>query len=513
MSRFRFAAVALIALLASAASARADVQPNPLFADGMVLQRNTEVPVWGTATKGEQVTVQIQDQTVTGAARKDGTWKVILQNLKAGGPYQMTVKGANTVEIKNVLVGEVWLCSGQSNMAWNLSQSASGPRHIAESRNPNIRLFQVGLNAADAPAKVVKGQWQECGPDTVGKFSAVGYFFGRDLQKSLGVPVGLIQSAVGGTPAEAWTSSRTLEGNSAFKNILSNYAEAVKNYPQAKEQYEAALVKHQEAVAAARKAGTTLPRAPQIPYGPENFRRPSGLYNGMIAPLVPYAIRGAIWYQGESNASRAAEYRALMPAMIQNWRDDWLRGDFPFLQVQLAPFKKIAPQPRDSDWAELREAQLLATKTLPKVGMAVITDVGDENDIHPTQKEPVGGRLALLARRMAYGQKVTASGPEYDSMRVDGGRVVLSFRNTGGGLVAKDGPLKGFAICGKDRNWLNAMAEIQGGRVVVWNLSVTEPIAVRFGWADYPVVNLWNADGLPATPFRTDDFPMITAGK
>lgn len=514
MSRFRFSVAALLLLVAGAGSpARAEVKPNPLFTDGMVLQRNTEVPIWGTANRGEQVTVQFQGQAATTRAGKDGNWKVLLRNLKAGGPFEMTIKGENTLELKNVLVGEVWLCSGQSNMAWPLERSASAERHIAESRNPNIHLFQVAFNHTDTPVKEVKGQWVECGPETVAKFSAVAYFFGRDLQKNLGVPVGLIQSAVGGTPSEAWTSRRTLEGNSAFRKILQNYAEAVKNYPQAKEQYDAAVVKYREAAAEARKQGTTPPRPPQVPYGPENPRRPAALYNGMIAPLVPYAIRGAIWYQGESNASRAAEYREIFPAMIQDWRDEWQRGDFPFLAVQLAPFRKITTQPGESDWAELREAQLLATRLLPKVGMAVITDVGDEDDIHPTQKEPVGQRLALLARKIAYGQKLTASGPEYTGMRVEGGRVILSFKNVGKGLVARGGPLKGFAICGNDRNWVNAMAEIQGNKVVVWNLSVPNPVAVRFGWADYPVVNLWNQDGLPATPFRTDDFPLTTARK
>ncbi|MCC2672570.1 MAG: Sialic acid-specific 9-O-acetylesterase [Armatimonadetes bacterium] len=511
MSRLTLAAPALLSLfLCGASPAAAEVKLNPLFSSGMVLQRNTEVPVWGTAAKGEQVTVQIQDQTVTAVGDKDGTWKARLKNLTAGGPFQLTVKGENTVEVPNVLVGEVWVCSGQSNMAFALSGAASGSRHIAESKNPMLRLFQVGFNPSDTPVTEVKGQWVECGPDTAGKFSAVGYFFGRDLQKALGVPVGLIQSAVGGTPAEAWTSKETLAANPEFKNILNTYAEAVKNYPQAKEQYDAAVAKYREAAAAARKQGATPPRAPQQPYGPENPRRPSCLYNGMIYPLVPYAIRGAIWYQGESNASRAHEYRALYPAMIQNWRDQWQRKNFPFIGVQLAPFKKISPQPQESDWAELREAQLLATKVLPKVGMAVITDVGDQDDIHPTRKEPVGARLALQALRLAYGEKGVGSGPEYEAMEVDGGRIVLKFKNVGSGLFAQDGPLKGFTICGRDRAWTPAMAEIQADRVIVWSRNVAEPVAVRFGWADYPVVNLWNKDGLPATPFRTDDFPLTT---
>ena len=508
-SRITIAAPALLALFLCA-PASAEVKLNPLFSPGMVLQRNTDVPVWGTATKGEQVTVQFQEQTVTAIGDKDGTWKVQLKNLQAGGPFQMTVKGENTIDVPNVLVGEVWICSGQSNMAFALSNAASAQRHIDASKNPQIRLFQVGMNASDTPVAEVKGQWVECGPTTAGKFSAVGYFFGRDLQKALGVPVGLIQSAVGGTPAEAWTSKETLIANPAFKGILNTYAEAVKNYPQAKEQYEAAVVKYRDAAAAAKKQGTTAPRAPQLPYGPENPRRPSCLYNGMLRPLVPYAIRGAIWYQGESNATRAFEYRTLYPAMIQNWRDEWGRKNFPFLAVQLAPFKKISPQPQESDWAELREAQLLATKLLPKVEQAVITDVGEQDDIHPTQKEPVGARLALLARKTAYGEKLVASGPEYSVQKIDGGRIVLSFRNVGGGLLAKDGPLTGFTICGKDRMWTNAMAEIQGDKVVVWSRNVSEPVAVRFGWFDFPVVNLWNKDGLPATPFRTDDFPLTT---
>ena len=285
------------------------------------------------------------------------------------------------------------------------------------------------------------------------------------------------------------------------QEILDAYPTAVKNYQDALAVYE----KH-KAEAASKgqefKAGAPWPAW-----------RPSELYNGMIAPLMPYAIKGAIWYQGESNAGRAEQYRTLFPDMIRNWRRDWGQNDFPFIAVQIAPWKAIVEQPQESDWAELREAQWLATKSLPHVGMAVITDVGDPKNIHPTKKQPVGERLALAARAMAYGEKLEYSGPLYRDMETKGGKIILRFDHTGKGLEAREGELKGFAICGEDRKFVWAKAEIVGDTVVVSSPEIAQPVAVRYGWADCPVVNLWNKNGLPASPFRTDDFPMITAAK
>ena len=432
-------------------------------------RQGAKVPVWGTANDGEKVTVKLQGQDVSTTA-KDGKWRVELAPLKAGGPFELTIAGENTVTLKNILVGEVWIASGQSNMQWSVKQVGEPEQTIAGSANPEIRLFTVPRQGKPQPQSDVSGAWSECDPKTVPDFSAVAYFFGRDLQKQLKVPVGLISTNVGGTPAEAWTSRKALEANPALKSLV---VDPASNKP----------------------------------------KDTSGLYNAMIHPLVPYAIRGAIWYQGESNADRAYEYRTLFPAMISDWRAAWGQGDFPFLLVQLAPFTAIVREPGESNWAELREAQLLATQVLPNVAMAVITDLGEERDIHPKRKAPVAARLALAARAVAYAEPVEFAGPAYYQQKVDGNRIVLEFKHVGGGLVAKDGPLAGFTIAGADRKFVLAQAEIKGDTVIVSSPEVKEPLAVRFGWWNFPVVNLWNKAGLPASPFRTDDFPLTTAPK
>lgn len=488
-----------------AVSALAAVKPHVLFSDGCVLQQGMPVPVWGWAEEGEKVTVEFQGQNVTATA-SGGKWMVTLKELKAGGPFEMKLTGSNTVTIKNILVGEVWLCSGQSNMQWTMAQSANAKENIAAANYPKIRLFSVPRVSKDTAQTEVKGDWKECSPESVASFSAVGYFFGRALQTARqGVPVGLINSSYGGTPSEAWTSDGVVKNDPSFAGIRERYAKALEAFPEANAKWEAAMEKHKEAVAKAKEEGKPAPAAPGRPMGPGHQNSPSGLYNAMIAPLVPYALRGAIWYQGESNATRAYEYRSIFPAMIQDWRKAW-GSDFSFLFVQLAPY---APPPPNT-YAELREAQLLTLK-LPKTGMAVITDVGEEKDIHPKKKQPVGERLALAARAIAYGEKIDYSGPVYSAMKVKGSGIELSFNHVGGGLVAKDGKLTGFTIAGADQKFVPAEAEIKGKKIIVQSASVAQPVAVRFGWENWPVLNLWNKAGLPATPFRTDDFPMVTA--
>lgn len=515
MKRTLLPAAFLVAIfLGGSSPASAAVKPNPLFSDGMVLQRGMPVPVWGTANDGERVTVTFQGQRVSATA-KDGKWMVRLRGLKAGGPFEMTIAGENTIPVKNVLVGEVWIASGQSNMQFALRQSTGADEAIATSRNPQIRLLTIERKATDEPLTEVAAKWEECGPETVPNFSGVAYFFGRDLQKALDVPVGLISTNVGGTPAEAWTSRGVLENHPQLKQILANHAKAQENFPQAQAHFQEQMAQYRQAAEKARQTGQPVPAAPRPPAEPaKSAQRPTGLYNAMIAPLLPYAIRGAIWYQGESNAGRAYEYGTLFPAMIRNWRQAWGQGDFPFLFVQLAPFMKITSEPGESAWAELREAQRQTVYTLPNTGMAVITDVGEENDIHPKQKEPVGKRLALAALAVAYGKEVEYSGPEFRRMRVEGNKAVLTFSHEGKGLVAKGGTLTGFTIAGSDKKWVNAQAEIReekdGDRVVVWSPEVARPVAVRYGWANFPLGNLWNAAGLPASPFRTDDWPTST---
>jgi sialate O-acetylesterase len=491
----------------------AAVKPHPLISDGMVLQQGMKVPIWGKADEGEKVTVRIQDQEATATA-KDGKWIVRLDHLKPGGPFEMTIHGTNTLQLKNVYVGEVWICSGQSNMEWPLRFTTGAEKAIAESRNPLLRLFTVPHKTARMPLETVSGHWQEAAPETVPGFSAVAYYFGRDVQKALKVPVGLIHTSWGGTPAESWTSAPALEGEPSLKYLAERKAHAWTDYLKSFEKSVGVLQKYEETLKKAIAEKHEPPAPPSLPQYPgSNPWIPTSLYNGMIASIIPYGMRGAIWYQGESNAGRAYEYRTLLATMIKDWRQDWGEGDFPFLIVQLAPFMKIETEPKESQWAELREAQLLTALRVPNVGLAVITDVGNETDIHPKQKEPVGARLALAARALAYGDKIVYSGPIYQEMKVEGDRAILSFQHVGGGLVAKSGPLTGFTIAGPDHKFVKAEAEIRDGKVVVWSPHVKPPVAVRYGWANYPTGNLWNQEGLPASPFRTDDFPMLTQPK
>ena len=483
-------------------AARADLQLPALFSDNMVLQRNVSVPIWGWADDGEVITVRFRGREVKTTAH-NGAWSLKLGRQRAGGPDTLTITSrARSFQFTNVLVGEVWVASGQSNMEFPLSRSVESQAAIASATNALIHLFMVPNVKSEAPTVHINSSWKVCSPDLIGGYSAVAYFFARDLQAARDVPVGIIQSDWGGSPAEVWMNRESLEINPRYQaEILDANAEAWKNYQQGRIEFE------KEKALAASKGEEFKKQPPRFGW------RPTELYNGMIAPLIPYAIKGAIWYQGESNAGRAEQYRTLFADMIRNWRRDWGQGDFPFLLVQLAPFRAIKDQPDESDWAELREAQSLATKVLPNVGMAVITDVGNPTDIHPRQKEPVGARLALAARGIAYGEKIEYSGPIYAGVAFKDGKATVQFDHVGKGLEAREGELKGFAICGDDRKFVWARAEIVGNKVVVSSPEVANPVAVRYGWADCPVVNLWNKDGLPASPFRTDDFPMITAGK
>jgi sialate O-acetylesterase len=519
VKRLICATLAVATGLVLSPAVRADVRPHPLISDGMVLQRGMKCPLWGTASPGEEVSVAL-DMSGQGLAAKpakadqDGKWRIELPELKAGGPYKLHINGKNKLTIKDVYVGEVWIASGQSNMEWSLAASANAEKTIKESKNPQIRLFTVAKMTSAVPLVNVTGQWSECNPKTVGSFSAVAYFFGRDLHRALGVPIGLIHSSWGGTVAEAWTGRSMLEQHPSLKYLTRNTDQAVAAYEKNIDTYLANLEKYLTEARRLRAAGKPVPPPPAFPANPAgNPNTATVLYNAMIKPLQPYGIRGVIWYQGESNAGRAYEYRTLFPAMIQNWRQEWGEGDFPFLFVQLAPWRAYNPQPMESDWAELREAQMLTTRKLKNTAMAVITDVGDEKDIHPRQKEPVGARLALAARALAYGEKIAYSGPLYDSMKIEGNKVVLNFTHVGTGLEARGGELKGFTIAGADKKFHNAQAKIEGDKVIVWSDAVEKPVAVRYGWANFPVVNLWNKEGLPASPFRTDDFVMITGPK
>jgi sialate O-acetylesterase len=469
MKRFLFL---VVALLVAGAVSHAAVKPHNLFTDNAVLQQGMPVPVWGMASDGEKVTVTFDGQKVSTVA-KDGQWTVVLRPLKANAtPQTMTIVGENTVELKNILVGEVWICGGQSNMSFGLGAATEGAAAIAAANDPQLRLFTVPRGGKAEPQRDVVGNWSECTSATVPGFTAVGYFFGRDLRQAEKVPVGLINSNVGGTPAEKWISRQALEANPKLHELINGQQKAV-----------------------TKAAGKKLSLKPQSPGNPA-ANGSTSLYNAMIAPLQPFAIKGAIWYQGESNNGRAKQYQTLFPAMIKCWRDAWGQGEFPFLFVQIAPHNKMSP--------EIREAQLISWQKTPKTAMVVITDYGDAGNIHPKHKEPVGVRLALAARAIAYGEKIEYSGPVYQSMKINGDKAILNFTHVGSGLEAKGGELKGFTIAGGDKKFVDAKARIDGDTVVVSSEGVAHPVAVRYGWANVPDVNLFNKEGLPATPFRSD---------
>lgn len=625
----------------SVPAARAAVTPNPLFTDHAVLQQGLRVPVWGVADAGEVVTVELAGATVSTTAGADGKWLVHLPAMSAGGPFALTITGQNRIVLDDILVGEVWVASGQSNMERQLGLRAGQPpivdwqEEVAAAEYPQIRHFQVAQTTSFTPLSTVEGRWEICSPATVQGFTAVGYFFGRDLHLARHVPVGLIHSSRGGTPAESWTSETALRSLPDFAGTAERLKSLMADPTAARRQDEAQLTAWFRANdigstaarpwsdprldTAAWKAMTVpalwedsaepdlngvvwLRKTFELPTGvaqapaelllgmvddidttwvnganvgftfgynvirkyalPQGMLRPgrnviavrvldtgggggiwgeedprlvfqgkaglppinlSGawqyrigmdlqdapepppsfggdhdaptvLWNGMIAPLLPYAIRGVIWYQGEGNARREQQYRTLFPALIADWRRAWGQGEFPFLFVQIAPHREMTP--------ELRDAQLWSWQHTANTAMAVTMDCGDANDIHPARKQPVGARLALAARALAYGEKLEYSGPVVDTLTVKGRQAVLRFTHVGAGLSAKGGPLKGFTLAGADKVFHPARASIRGTTVVVTSAAVPRPVAVRYGWANVPEGNLWNQAGLPASPFQ-----------
>lgn len=630
-----------------------EVKPAALFTDNMVLQRDIAMPVWGKATPKGKVTVLFQDQKVAAVADEHGDWHVKLEPAAAGGPFTLKIVGTDTTTLSNVLVGEVWVCSGQSNMEWIVANANNSAAEIAAANYPNIRLFTVNKKTSLNPQEDVDaGAWQECSPHTVPGFSAVGYFFGRELNQELDIPIGLIHTSWGGTVAEAWTAGDFLHEMADFTEIMDSLKTEATTEEELQAEYEHKVQAWQQAVDAkiaeaqeggsaweseevddtswdsmelpvlwesaglpgfdgiawfrksfeldsvgagefkltlgpiddqdityingikigatnnynmpreytvpdsvlkvgkniiavqildtgggggiwgdasqmrllgenvsidlagewTYKVGASLRDMPPRPQTPDSPNRPTVLYNAMLEPLMPFAIRGAIWYQGESNAGRAYQYRELFPTMIQSWRTNWGQGDFPFYFVQLANYMQVRDIPVESAWAELREAQSM-TLSLPNTGQAVIIDIGEADDIHPRNKQDVGKRLALIALAQVHGQDVVYSGPTYKLMTIDGNKIKIEFDHIGGGLVAKGGELTGFAIAGEDQKFVWADAKIEGNAVVVSNPEVEIPVAVRYAWADNPVCNLYNAAGLPASPFRTDDWDGVTKGE
>lgn len=618
-----------------------------LISDGMVLQRNSEIIIWGWATPGEKVTVKFSDAAYTANANNNGEWNVSLPAKKAGGPFSMIVSAGDTIKIKDIMIGDVWICSGQSNMELNMQRvNPLYGKEIAASENPLIRYFEVPdiYNFVGAQKDLQGGKWESANPENLLHFSAVSYFFGKELFDTYNVPIGLINSALGGSPISCWISEEGLkefphyykealkfkdstlirrireddgvrienwydvlklkdEGysnpelpwyspeydasdwrtmnipgywtneNPGFKNGVVWFrnefevpptmigvesdlnlgtivdADSVYvngafigttsyQYPPRRYKIPSGILREGKNIIVVRvinswgKGGFTRDKSYEIvagdttidlagewqfklgasmePLKGQTFIRwkPLGLYNAMIAPLTNYSIKGFAWYQGESDAGRPMEYRETLPALIHDWRDKWNQGEIPFLIVQLPNFMEANSVPSESNWALMRESQL-KTLSVPNTGLVVTIDIGEWNDIHPLNKKDVGKRLALSARKVAYGEKdIVYSGPLYESMRIENNKIILSLTNTGSGLMAKGSDeLKGFAICGKDRKFVWANAEIRGNKVVVWSDEILNPVAVRYAWADNPVgANLFNTEGLPASPFRTDEF-------
>ena len=500
---------AIITLLLSS-QLFADVKLPAIIGSNMVLQQNTDVTIWGWAGSEEKITVNPDWRwgSRSTVADEQGRWQVTLKTLKADRPHTMTIRGNNTIKLKNILFGEVWLCSGQSNMqmpmgGWDLQPVHGGLKDITYSANESIRLFTVQPVTADNLADDVVGQWVECLPETVRNFSAVGYYFGRKINGETAYPVGLINSSWGGTLAQAWTRIDFIQYDDNLRPIADSY--------------DTRLADWENACLEAEKEQKPKPKRYHR-IQPQD--KPASLYNGMIAPITKMTIKGTIWYQGESNAGAAYLYRDLFPTMIENWRCDFKNFEMPFYFVQLASFTDHKPgievepyrdQPRDNGWAELREAQFM-TNSSKNTGMAVTIDIGETNNIHPGNKKDVGERLAFWAMAKDYGIAIDYSGPLYVGYRIEGDTIRILFSHAENGLAFKDGIPKGFAIAGSDKQFVWADARIDGTTLLVSSDEIKEPVAVRYAWDIDPENSLYNNARLPASPFRTDDWNGVTFG-
>lgn len=501
----------LLSLLVSTligTAAQAGLKLPALVGHHMVLQRDLACPIWGWADPGAGVTVSIAGQTVQATADGEGYWKATLAPMSGSNhALKMTIaSNGESIILSNIVVGEVWICSGQSNMQWSVSQSDDADMEMATANYPNIRLISVPQVGTQEVQKDFKGQWEICTPETVGEFSGVGYFFGRMLHQTLGVPIGLIDNAWGGSAAEAWVPREVMESDPRFTAVMDQWKQTESTYD-----HEKAMADWKIKAEEAKAAGKTPPRAPTDQLRGQH--RPGNLWAGVLSPEIGYGIRGTIWYQGESNAGRAYQYDDLFSLMITEWRKAWGIGDFPFYWVQLADFMAEKPEPGDSSWAELREAQT-NTLALPNTGQAVIYDLGEGRDIHPRDKQNVGKRLARIALARDYGKSIEFESPVYKSMEVKDGKAILTFDKVGAtGLYAFDNQeVVGFAVAGEDKVWHRATGKITGANTVeVSSPEVAAPVAVRYAWADNPVANLRNKLGLPVVPFRTDDWPQVTA--
>lgn len=499
----------LAAAFASVLTAQAELKLPAIIGDHMVLQRDQENPLWGWAEAGTDVTVTVAGQSLAAKADEKGKWRVKLPAMAASAePTTITIKaGAEEKTLSDILVGEVWVCSGQSNMGWTVNASYDSDLEKATANFPAIRLISVPNVGTQELQNDFVGQWDTCTPETVGEFSGVGYFFGRQLHQTLNVPIGLIDNAWGGSAAEAWVSRGVMDSDPRFANVAEQWKKTDATYD-----HEKTVAAWKEASEKAKAEGKPAPRAPQNLL--TGNQRPGNLWAGCLNPIIGYGIRGAVWYQGESNAARAYQYNDLFSLMISEWRKAWGQGDFSFYWVQLADFMAEVETPGDSAWAELREAQT-KTLSLPKTGQAVIYDVGEGRDIHPRDKQTVGKRLARLALAQDYGVAVPFQSPRFASMEVAGNKATLSFSDVGSGLYTFDvQEAIGFAVAGEDKVWHNAVGKLVGtDKIEVTCDAVAAPVAVRYAWANNPTANLESKEGLPVVPFRTDDWPLSTLPK
>jgi sialate O-acetylesterase len=511
--RAALGAFALVLSLSFATVANADVTLAPLFRDGAVLQREKPLPVWGTADAGESITVTFAGQSASATAGADGRWSVTFKPLTASAePRDLAVSGRNKLVVHDVVVGEVWLASGQSNMAYALGGATDGKADIKAANFPLLRQFKVAQQPSFDPLANVDGAWAPALPPTAGQFTAVGYYFGLYLHQKLNVPVGIINSSWGGTAVEAWIAPDAYRANPAIGKTFAQQEKTVRAKPEEKTSYETALATWEKARADAKAAKQAFSTpAPKAPAGLPGPRTAAGLYNGMINPLVPCALRGAIWYQGEANADHAAQYPPLFAALITGWRKQFAQGDFPFYWVQLPNLERKDRDPAHPSWAALREVQT-QTLALPNTGQAVTIDVGEAKNLHPKNKKTVGQRLALLALARTYRvEHVIDSGPVFKSAKREGSAYRIAYEPVAGAAEPSSGTLKaspagltGFELAGPDKVFHPAEAKIDGPTVVVSCAEVADPAAVRYAYANAPVAGLFNAEGLPAAPFRTD---------
>lgn len=505
-SRFLTTTLSIAVALSTASAA---VKLPAIFSDHAVLQREAKVPVWGWADPSEEVTVSIAGQSKTTKADEKGKWRVRFENLKGDGPQELTVKGSDTVTVHDVLIGEVWLGSGQSNMAMTVNRAKNFEEEkAAAAATQKIRVFTVSSGPAETEQENCVGKWVVCSPETVGGFSATAFFFGREVHRQIEVPMGIINSSVGGTPIESWISADVQHASPELKA----YFDESKPTPQLSDEeqtarYQKALELWKKKVAAAKAEGKEPEgRAPKDPIAARKSKGGIGqLFNGKIAPLIPYAIRGALWYQGEANSNgpKANFYQFQLPLLVSDWRKRW-GYEFPFAWVQLPNFTKGG---QADAWCLVREAELKSLK-LPKTGMAVTLDIGEEHNIHPLDKQDVGKRLATWALATVYGQKVPSSSPLPAGHEIKGSEVIVKFSHADGGLTAKDGALRGFTLAGEDKIFHDAQARIEGNTVIVSCPEVPKPVSLRYAWKDWTNANLYSGAGLPATQFRTDDWPV-----